>query len=183
MPGHKLFAFVGPSGSGKTTLIKELIRAFSDEFEECISLTTRPRRGPEDDKFYRFITPDKLREKQEAGKLIQQVEYAGNFYANDRDLTDRQLKRSHCVMALTEQGVKNFIDAGYDVIVIRILPRGYEATSDEQRLQADQDRAKMSIPVHIEILNSFAPGGLESATVELKRLIKRIISPPQHPAT
>ena len=183
MEKHKLFAFVGPSQAGKTTIIRELLKVMPDELEEALSLTTRPRRGAEDDGTYRFISADKLLEKQAAGKLIQIIEYAGYSYANDRDEMDRLLKRSHGLIALTEQGVRNFLDAKYEVVVIRVIPVDYQATSDEARVRADEARAKLSITVHIEVLNSFSPGGLESAVEELTRLIKRAIAkPPPAPA-
>jgi len=181
MDKHKLFAFVGPTGSGKTTLIRELAKAFPDDLEEVVSLTTRPRRCPEDDQAYRFVTPGRLREKNLAGKLIQMVEYAGHYYANDRDDLDRLLRRKHGLIALTEQGVHNFMDANYDVLVIRVIPENCPAQRDTIRIQADEVRAKLDIPVHIEVLNSFSLGGLESAVEELIRLVKRIVNkkPPQ----
>lgn len=178
MEKHKIFAFVGPTRAGKTTLIRRLVAAFPDDLKIAPSLCTRTSRGPEDDDTYRFTTREKILDKQAAGKLIQISEYAGELYANDRDDMNRLLKHQHAAMALTEHGVLNFKAAGYDVVVIRIRSAGQQQTADTNRAQADVARAAINIPAHIEILNSFSPGGLETATEELTRLVKRIISPP-----
>ncbi len=173
---RNIFAFVGPSKAGKTTLIRAMAAAFPDDLEEALSITTRPPRGPKDAKTYLFITFDGLRVKEADGKLVQMVEYAGHLYANDRDEIDQLLKRHHALIALTEQGVRNFLDAGYEVVVIRIRPNGHARTDNAERKQADAEREKLKIPVHIDLLNSFAPSGLDRAIQELTRMLRLRLS-------
>lgn len=159
-----IFAFVGPSGSGKSTIIAEMLRRFPDRLAVIKSVTTRPKRSAEDDMNYRFITVGESRLLREAGRLIQGVEYAGNFYGNDRqDAEDVFAAGRHGITALVEEGVRNFRRAGYRITAIALRPVGNFDPRTEERRRLDAERARSVFLPDIEIENRFEPGGLERA--------------------
>lgn len=169
---HKIFAFVGPHRSGKSTLIRELLKlVHAGRAAEVRSLATRPRRGPEDDVFYAFVTRDEFERRIAAHELVQWAEYAGNYYGNDRKALDEHLEKCAGFLALVENGVKNFVAAGYDLVVIRVKPEGRLPAQDERRQAEDLARSTTPIPVNFEIVNSFTPGGLQKAVAELAPLL------------
>ena len=169
-----IVGLVGPSGSGKTTLIEELVRRYPEAVGVVKSLTTRPRRGPEDDPNYDFISVEEMRKREASGRLVQVSEYAGNLYAHDWDHLNELLKDKIGMCALVEQGVRNLRAASLDVRVVHILPRGGEGARDEARETADKKRAASGLTPDIVIVNDFAPGGLERAADELARYIESL---------
>ncbi|MFA4954549.1 MAG: hypothetical protein WC641_04510 [Patescibacteria group bacterium] len=169
---HRIFAFVGPHRSGKSTLIREFLKLAPDSrAAEIKSLTTRCRRGPEDDVFYAFVTRDEFERHIAAHELVQWAEYAENYYGNDRKALDEHLEKCAGFLALVENGVKNFIAAGYELVIIRVKPEGDLPVQDKRRSAEDVARSTTSIPVDFEIVNSFAPGGLQKAVAELATLL------------
>ncbi len=172
---HQMIGFVGPSGTGKTLLIDTLLEQFPDQLVRIRSLTTRPRRGPEDDVWYRFVTPAEIDAMEAAGELIQRSEYAGHSYANHRHEIDALLEQRIGIMPIVEQGVLNFRNAGYQVDIIRIIPRDRKNMADATRQQADLERARIALPAILEIENSFLPGGKERAIEQLIEYLKTSI--------
>lgn len=164
---HSILGILGPSGAGKSTLILELLKRYPEQIGILKSLTTRAKREPEDELFYDFTTTADMLKRRDAGKLIQISEYAGNYYANDREITDALLGTKVGIMAIVEQGIRNFRNAGYDVKIIKIIPHRYHETSDEIRRRADEERAKLKLQPDKELVNSFEPGGKEKAVEEL----------------
>jgi guanylate kinase len=163
-----IIGLVGPSGSGKSTLINEMIRRFPDRIALKKSLTTRPKRNEEDELSYFFVTVEELRRREAIGQLVQVSEYAGNFYADDRVYLDGLLSERAGAGALVEQGILNLRNAGYQVIIIRIVPEQAETgREDKERERADAERAKLTLPADITIVNAFTPGGLEKACQDL----------------
>lgn len=157
-----IFAFMGPSGSGKSTLVAEMLRRFPDRLAVIKSITTRPKRSAEDDMNYRFVTRGEVRRIIEAGRLIQGVEYAGEFYGNDRlDVEEVFASGRHGINALVEEGVRNFRRKGYRISAIRVEPVGeIDGRSDERR-RIDQERAREIFMPDLLVQNRFEPGGLE----------------------
>jgi guanylate kinase len=168
-----ILGLVGPSGSGKTTLIEEMLRRFPERVGIVKSLTTRPRRGPEDDPNYDFVSVDEMRRMESNGELVQVSEYAGNLYAHERKHLDELLKTKIGICALVEQGVRNLREAGYHVLVVKIVPEGGEARS-EARAEADIKRAQSGLASDVEIVNSFETGGLEKAEGALADIIRAL---------
>ncbi|MFZ2804251.1 MAG: hypothetical protein WA001_03435 [Patescibacteria group bacterium] len=170
-----LIGFVGPSGAGKSTLMVELVHHLSDKLSVVKSLTTRQRRGQEDDLFYQFVTQDEVRKREAAGRLIQVSEYAGNLYANDKVDIDKLLESKCGLMAIVEEGVQHFRDAGYQVIVVRLIPKHNPAQTDLVRAAADELRTKIPLQADFELENSFKPEGKEKALRELIGYIQTIV--------
>ena len=166
-----IFGLVGASGAGKTTLILEMLRRMPDKVAVVKSLTTRPRRNDEDDVFYTFITAGDMTQRKTENRLVQMSEYAGNYYANDRKELDTMLKDRCGIAALVEEGVNNFRQAGYNVIVIKIIPFHHPLSGDLIRKRADEERALMHLPADLVLNNSFEPGGKEKAADKLAAFI------------
>lgn len=185
---HSILGLVGPSGSGKSTLIKALIAKYPDKLEISRSLTTRPKRGDEDDLFYTFTTPEDVKQRLADGHLTHYAEYAGNLYATDRLELDELLSRKVGIAALVEDGVRSLRKAGYRVIVVKIRPQTIplseiatlrpttlamtERTEDEVRRVADEQRAKTGLDADFEIVNSFEEGGLERSVGEMSGIVE-----------
>lgn len=170
-----IIGLVGPSGSGKTTLIKEMLKRFPKKLAALKSLTTRPRRDADDKLFYDFISEKDMREKDRNNELIQISEYAGNLYGNDLMKTTELLQNKAGICALVEQGVKNFQEAGFNVIIVKILPEGGRISEDEARRSADTTRAQENLEADFEIVNSFSPGGLGRAMDDLAGVIEMAV--------
>ncbi|MFA6504229.1 MAG: hypothetical protein WCT54_04880 [Patescibacteria group bacterium] len=176
-----LLALVGPSGSGKSTIIKALVAKYPDQLEISRSLTTRPKRGDEDDLFYTFTTPEDIKKRLAEGRLTHYAEYAGNFYATDKLELDKLLSRKFGIAALVGDGVRSLRKAGYEVVVINIIPKDKGLTTkdkrqmtDEARKIADAERAKTGLEADFEIVNSFEEGGLEMAIQKLSEVVNTI---------
>lgn len=172
---YPIIGLVAPSGAGKSTLIKEILARFP-MVKVAKSLTTRPKRDADDTLFYDFISKDELDDKQRAGQLTHVSEYAGNYYSNDKVYLTGLLEHNIGIAALVESGVKFLREAGFDVLVIKVLPVKYSETSDLKRLLADQERSKENLKADLEIYNSHEPGGKEKAVNEIADFIKSKIT-------
>jgi guanylate kinase len=172
---NPIIGLVGPSGSGKSTLIRTLVASHPEELDISKSLTSRAKRGDEDELFYDFTSVEDIRERQRKGQLTHYAEYAGNLYATDRNDLNRILSSKMAIAALVEDGVRSLQKAGYSVIVIKVRPAGYQETADVARKVADQKRAETDLKANFEIINSFEPGGLENSINKLEEILLNVI--------
>ena len=163
---HKIFALVGPSGAGKTRLILECIKRLGGEIASLPCFTTRPRRGPDDDPFYVFVSEEEIRRQE----VFATFEYGGYLYASTHRVPRAILSDRPAICALTEQGVLNHRGAGYEVITIHVIPSGEWDARSLERARADTAR-EGSIPYDHQIVNNFAPGGFEQAIRQLIEII------------
>lgn len=156
-------------------LTDAILTAFPQHIVALQSLTTRPRRGPQDDAFFEFVSPEDIQKRQEHGDLLQLSEYAGHFYANAKDMLDAQLRETHVIAPLVEHAVLSFQKAGYRMILIQVIPQSIYDTRQEIRRIADEERAETPIKFDTQIINDFSPGGKENAIKEtLECIAKRI---------
>jgi guanylate kinase len=168
-----IIGLVGPSGSGKSTLIKEMMSRFGEKLGIVKSLTTRPKRDEDDRLFYHFVSENELYKREEEGRLVQISEYAGNYYAHDSEEILELLQKKIGICALVEQGVKNLEEAGFNVITVKVIPKD-NPLADPARQKADEERTKIEMDFDFEIVNDFAPGGLQTGVDELAGIVELI---------
>lgn len=171
---YPIFGIIGPSGSGKTMLIEEMVSRWPERLGVVKSLVTRARRGPEDDRYYDFVTREEMEKRIQQDRLIQHVEFAGNIYANDREDVNALLTEVFGIMAIVEPSVQKFRDAGYEMILIKVHPI-HGQQEREGRADADRERAQISLDFTFEVINSFEPGGKEKAIEELAEFLKKYL--------
>lgn len=163
---HPFIGLIGPSGAGKTTLISQALAQLPDQVTIIRSVTTRPRRGPEDDLSYEFITREEILERHTAGHLVNLSEYAGYFYGFDRRVLNDALQNKIGLQALVESAIEPLRNAGYDLRIVKIIPEGKIDSRSHARNLADQERSKQTYAADLSIYNRFVSGGQEQATKE-----------------
>src|SRR5262245_45738300 len=83
-PRGNLIVISGPSGAGKTSICEELLRRLPNA-RWSVSVTTRPKRGPEvDGQHYRFISGAEFERMVAGGELLEHAEYLGQRYGTPR---------------------------------------------------------------------------------------------------
>jgi len=155
-------------------LILEMVKRWPDELAIIKSLTTRPSRGPEDELFYHFVTPEKFEQRRAEGHFLQSAEYAGNLYATDRGEVHKLLAEKYGITALVESSIKDFCAAGCRIILIKIKPINHQTR--DGRAQADQRRAQTPLAFDAEVTNSFEPDGKERAIKALSSILENHFS-------
>lgn len=142
MTDKKILLFVGPSGSGKTLCIKSLQESMPETFEYIPSLTTREPRPDEDTWTYDFISNEEFSRCLDNEDLLQATQYDGNHYGTlKKDFQNALADNKIPMLAVTEDGVQAFIEAGYFPIVLRIDP--YNFVPREGREAADANRPSL----------------------------------------
>lgn len=137
---NKLIVVSGPSGSGKTTLMRQTMK------NEVVSFTTRkPRQGEIDGVDYKFISLEKFEELKKQGKLIEQVEYSGNYYGIDQEEFENKLSIGNAFVIVDYHGMQQikkvypncvtlFLYTPYDQAYNQMIQRGDTLDKIEQRL-------------------------------------------------
>jgi len=105
----KLILLVGPTCSGKTTLEKMLN---SLGVPSVVSYTTRDMRsGEKHGVDYFFLTRDEVKAHEDAGLVIQKVEFAGNLYGSTAGSLKEAFRNSNvAVMVVEPTGVTQFTE-------------------------------------------------------------------------
>lgn len=170
MERNPVIALVGPSGCGKTSIMLKLFERMPDRVFPMVNLTSRPKREPSDDIFYRFVEPEKIHVMAAQGELDQYLEYAGNLYGSVTAMNRETLAKGIGIHAYVEQGVKDLRAAGYDVIPVKVVSDNV-VFRDGKRASEDAERGKTELDYAFTLRNSFAPGGLEKAADELAAFI------------
>lgn len=172
MQKNPILAFVGASGVGKSSLMIELMKLKPDRFFPVRSLATRPKRGPEDDIFYKFMSAEKIKEMKANGELLQYLEYNGNLYGTAFADVNWALDNGLGVQAYVQSAIFDLQKAGYKVVPIKIVA-DREVFRSEERLQIDKEREKIDLPYELIVENSFEPGGFKKAVNQLLEFADR----------
>lgn len=119
-----LLILSSPSGAGKTTLARMLLES-DPSLSLSVSVTTRaPREGEQDGVHYFFITPQRFRQMQEEGALLEWAEVFGKFYGTPRGPVEHRLAQGRdIVFDVDWQGARSLSKLmPVDCVRVFILP-------------------------------------------------------------
>lgn len=145
---NKLIVLSGHSGGGKTSLMRQIMK------NEVVSFTTRkPRQGEIDGVDYKFISLEKFNELKEKGKLIEQVEYSGNYYGIDQEEFENKISLGNAFVIVDYHGMQQikkvypncatlFLYTPYDQAYNQMIQRGDTLEKVEQRLSTYSEEMK-----------------------------------------
>lgn len=124
-----------PSGSGKSTLVAKLLKMV-DSLDFSISYTTRPPRGPEQNrKEYFFVSREEFKTMIDAGEFLEYADVFGNYYGTARRfLRDAQTNGHDLLLDIDVQGASQIMRQIQGAVSIFILPPDWETL--ERRLRS-----------------------------------------------
>lgn len=152
-----LLVIMGASGTGKDTLGDML--QMKDNINKLISTTTRPKRLNEVDGVdYHFVS----KKKMESLTMLEQVEYADNYYGFSKETVDKTFNTSNKAFTIaTLSGftvlskyfssdanihvIPIYLIAQEDTVKQRMILRGDSLESVNKRLTTDSERVKKEI--------------------------------------
>lgn len=156
-----IIAFVGSSNVGKTTLIRELFKRHPNYISPLKSFTNRERLSPEDDIFYHYVSQEEILDKHAHGEIVQYIEHNGKTFGSDKQGLEETVKSRLGAQAYDIQGVINLIEAGYNVIPIKII----------SSLEAHPENSPNEIDFALTIINDFSEGGLEKSIQQIEAFL------------
>src|SRR5271165_254968 len=124
-----------PSGSGKSTLVAKLLKLV-DNLDFSISYTTRPPRGPEQNrKEYFFVSRKEFDSMIAADEFLEYADVFGNCYGTARRFLREAEARGHdLLLDIDVQGASQIMQRIPDAVSIFILPPDWETL--ERRLRS-----------------------------------------------
>ena len=142
----------GPAGVGKGSIVKKMME-LSDTVVLSVSATSRvPRPAENEGVNYFFKTREEFQKMIENNKLIEWVEYCGNYYGTPKDFVESEIEKGHSVILEIEvEGAFNVRRMFPECILCFILPPSYQelekrlrgrATETEEIIQKRLMRAK-----------------------------------------
>ncbi|MBA3699168.1 MAG: guanylate kinase [Planctomycetes bacterium] len=98
-PAALFVVLSGPSGAGKSTLMQRFVERYP-EFVRCLSVTTRPPRGSEQDGTdYFFVSEEVFAERVENDQLLEHAQVFGKHsYGTPRSFVEQQLTSGRSVI-------------------------------------------------------------------------------------
>jgi len=119
----RLLVISGPSGAGKTSICEELLRRIPNSYWS-VSVTTRPRRGHEQDgREYHFVTDEEFDRMLRNGELLEHAVYLGKRYGTPRAPVEKAVREGKIViMEIDVQGGAQIAEAMPDSIRVFVLP-------------------------------------------------------------
>ena len=124
-----------PSGSGKSTLVANLLKIVQS-LDFSISYTTRPPRGPEQNrKEYFFVSREEFKAMIDAGEFLEYADVFGNYYGTAcRFLREAEEHGHDLLLDIDVQGASQIMERIPDAVSIFILPPDWETL--ERRLRS-----------------------------------------------
>ena len=145
MKAGLLIVVSGPAGVGKGSVIKRA-RELTDNLSTSVSATSRkPRPGEIDGVHYFFKTREQFETMIKEQRLVEWVEYCGNYYGTPKEYVLRELEKGrNIVLEIEVEGSMKIRDMFKDSILCFIVPPSYEElerrlrgrkTEDEETIQ------------------------------------------------
>lgn len=118
-----LIVVSGPAGVGKGTVVS-LVRKKNDDVVFSVSATSRsPRPGELNGVNYFFISREQFESMIQENKLLEWVEYCGNYYGTPRDYVENELGKGHIVLLEIEvEGAGNIKKQYPQCVMVFITP-------------------------------------------------------------
>jgi guanylate kinase len=176
-----LFVVAAPSGAGKSSLVKALMELDS-HLAVCISHTTRPPRGQEQDgREYYFVDDADFHQKVASGDFIEWAQVHGKLYGTSRAaIQDKISEGVDVVLEIDWQGALQIKKLFSSAILIFILPPSWEELAQrlarrgedqheviEQRLKNARIEVAQAQYFDYVIINSL----FEAALFDLKTIV------------
>lgn len=165
----KICYIMGKSASGKDSIFKELRRRLP-EYRDIVLYTTRPiRAGETDGVEYHFVDEERLRELQEAGKVIEQRAYETvhgiwrYFTADDGQIDLRQY--NYLVIGTLESYAAMREYFGADVMV----PIYVQVDDGERLMRALERERAQKEPKYAELCRRFLADAEDFSEENLKK--------------
>jgi guanylate kinase len=124
-----------PSGSGKSTLVARLLKMVRN-LDFSISYTTRPPRGPEQNrKEYFFVSKEEFRAMIDKDEFLEYADVYGNYYGTARRFLREAEECGHdLLLDIDVQGASQIMRKIPNAVGIFILPPDWESL--ERRLRS-----------------------------------------------
>lgn len=131
-----------PSGSGKSTLVAKLLEQIHN-LDFSISYTTRPPRGPEQNrKEYFFVSKEDFKAMIDAGEFLEYADVFGNYYGTARRFLREAEQHGHdLLLDIDVQGASQIMESIPHAVSIFILPPDWDTLERRLRSRA-QDSEK-----------------------------------------
>ena len=152
-----IICIVGRSGSGKTTLEEGLIKANIGITKLPTNTSREPREGEVNGVHYYFRTNQEFKELYKSGKLIEHVQYSGNYYGVS--IPEDEPYKTY-VLAIEPIGYKNIVERlgkekvtgiFLDIAPHKVIRRLVDRVNLLPRLENDEDHFR-DIPEEIDIV-------------------------------
>ncbi len=144
-----LIVVSGPAGVGKGTIVRNMMEN-DPKFVLSISATSRiPRVNESEGKNYYFKTREQFEEMIKNDKLIEWVEYCGNYYGTPSDLVCSEIEKGKIVILEIEvDGALNVKRLFPDCVLCFIIPPDFSEL--EKRLRGRGTDTEESIIKRLE---------------------------------
>ncbi|HEU5318541.1 MAG TPA: guanylate kinase [Chloroflexota bacterium] len=184
----RLFVLSAPSGTGKDAVLRRLRERMSD-VHVVVTCTTRARRPDEREGVdYQFIGQDEFLAMRTRGDLLEDVQYAGNFYGTpSQDIRDAMARGQDVILKIEVRGasvVKLRVPGtvliflappSVEVLMDRVMrarqERGNPSQDDLDRRLAEAQRELACIPGHDYVIVNHTDR-LEEAVSQLETIIR-----------
>ncbi|KAJ8374172.1 hypothetical protein SKAU_G00047520 [Synaphobranchus kaupii] len=142
---YPMLVLSGPQACGKRELTHRLCRDFSQFFAYGICHTTRsPYFGEEDGSDYHYISEEQFQDMIRAGKFIQTIEYAGQWYGLSREaIEDVAREGLACCVHMELEGVHSLKNTYFEPRYILLVPTDREGYDKRLRGRAIYTRAQI----------------------------------------
>lgn len=117
----------GPAGCGKGSVLQQLVSR-NRNVRLSVSATTRnPRQGEKDGQHYHFKTKTGFKEMIRKERLVEWVEFCGNYYGTPVDEVSSHIKTGcDVILEIEVEGSSRIRDRYPESVHIFIVPPGFE---------------------------------------------------------